>query len=49
MWSPNRNKPAFVEKEFRDVYEIDIETNAITCLTCEFRHECFLRVHYMKD
>jgi hypothetical protein len=49
VWSPDGKKLAFVEKEFGDIYEIDLETNETTCLTCDFEHPGFLRVHYLKD
>jgi len=49
VWSPDGKKLAFIEKEFGDAYEIDLETKEISCLTCEFNTEGFLRIHYMKD
>jgi hypothetical protein len=38
-----------MDKEFGDAYELDLATGDIECITCEFEHEGFLRVHYMKD
>lgn len=48
-WSPDGKRIAFMDKEYGDAYEIDLATEEITCLTCEFKHLGFLRVHYMKD
>jgi len=49
VWSPDGKKVAFMEKEFGDAYEYDMETGKIECVTCNFEHDGFLRVHYMKD
>ena len=49
VWSPDGKKLAFVEKEFGDIYEYDLESGETECITCAFDHEGFLRVHYMKD
>jgi hypothetical protein len=49
VWSPDGKKIAFMEKEFGDAYELDLASGNIECITCDFEHEGFLRVHYMKD
>jgi hypothetical protein len=49
VWSPDASKIAFMDKEFGDAYELDLASGEIECITCEFEHEGFLRVHYMKD
>jgi len=48
-FSPDGKKIAFVEEEYEEAYEIDLETEELTCLTCDFEHEGFLRVYYLKD
>ncbi len=48
-FSPDGNKIAFVGGEYEEAYEIDLETEELTCLTCDFNHEGFLRVYYLKD
>lgn len=49
VWSPDGTRIAFMDKEFGDARELDLATGEITCITCEFEHDGFLRVHYMKD
>ena len=49
VWSPDGKKIAFMDREFGDAYELDLASGEIECITCEFEHEGFLRVHYMKD
>ena len=49
VWSPDGKRIAFPEKEFGEIYELDLESGEATCLTCEFEHPGFLRVHYLKD
>jgi len=46
-WSPEGDKIAFVHKTFGDAFEIDRETKEYRCLTCDFRHDGFLRVQYL--
>ncbi len=48
-WSPDGKKIAFMDEEFGNAYELDLASDEIECITCEFEHEGFLRVHYMKD
>jgi hypothetical protein len=48
-FSPDGKKIAFAEGEYKEAYEIDLETEELTCLTCDFEHEGFLRVYYLKD
>jgi len=49
VWSPDGEKIAFVEKEFGEVYELELSRGEPRCITCDFEHHGFLRVHYMKD
>jgi len=49
VWSPDGKKIAFVEKEFGNVWELDLDSGRARCLTCNFKNQGFLRVHYMKD
>jgi len=49
VWSPDGKKIAFMDKEFGDAYELDMSSGNIECITSDFEHEGFLRVHYMKD
>ncbi len=49
VWSPDGKRIAFTEKEFGEIYEHDLESGQNTCLTCDFEHPGFLRVHYLKD
>lgn len=49
VWSPDGKKVAFVDKEFGDAYELDLNTGEPECITCNFDHPGFLRVHYLKD
>ena len=47
-WSPDGNRIAFVESNFGDVCEIDIETRQIRNLTKGLgEYHSFLRVHYL--
>ncbi len=48
-WSPDGKKVAFLDKEYGNVYEKDLDTNDTKCLTCDYEHNGFFRVHYMKD
>lgn len=49
VWSPDATKIAFMDKEFGNAYELELSTGEVECITCEFEHQGFLRVHYMKD
>jgi hypothetical protein len=49
VWSPDGKKIAFMDKEFGDAHELDLETGRVECITCDIEHEGFLRIHYMKD
>ena len=46
-WSPKGDRIAFVHKSFGDAFEIDRRTKEYRCLTCDFRHDGFLRVQYL--
>ncbi len=48
-WSHDGRKLLFVEKTFGDVYEIELETRAISLLTGHFYHEGFLRAMYLSN
>lgn len=48
-WSPDGKRIAFMGKSFGDAFEIDLETRLTRLLTGHFRHEGFLRVHYLPD
>jgi hypothetical protein len=48
-WSPDGKKIAFLDKDFGNVYELDVASGKVACITCNFAHEGFLRVHYLKD
>jgi hypothetical protein len=47
VWSPDGRALAFLSKSYGDVMEYELATGRIRCLTCYFRHEGFLRVHYL--
>jgi Tol biopolymer transport system component len=49
VWSPDGKRIAFMDKEFGNAYQIELSTGTVECITCEFEHEGFLRIHYMKD
>lgn len=49
VWAPDGKKIAFMDREFGDAYEMTLATGETRCITCDFEHEGFLRVHYMKD
>src|SRR5262245_2270426 len=49
VWSPDGKRIAFMSKSFGDAFEIDLQTRLIRLLTGHFRHEGFLRVHYLPN
>ncbi len=48
-FSSDGKKIAFAEGEFKEAYEINLETGAQECITCNFQHAGILRVYYLKD
>ncbi len=48
-WSPESKKILFVGKVFGDVYEYDIETKFIRCVTLHFKHYGFTRAMYLSN
>ncbi|HKA19162.1 MAG TPA: hypothetical protein VKN18_12810 [Blastocatellia bacterium] len=49
VWAPDGKRIAFMEKSFGDAFEIDLNTRLIRLLTGHFRHEGFLRIHYLPN
>jgi len=49
VYSPDGKRLAFMSKSFGDAFEIDLETKLTRLLTGHFRHEGFLRVHYLPN
>ena len=48
-WSPDGKRIAFMEKSFKDAFEIDLNTRLTRLLTGHFPHEGFLRVQYLPN
>lgn len=48
-WSPDGKHVAFMEKSFKDAFEIDLKTRLTRLLTGHFTHEGFLRVQYLPN
>ena len=48
-WSPDGNRIAFMEKSFKDAFEIDLKTRLTRLLTGHFPHEGFLRIQYLPN
>lgn len=48
-WSPDGKRIAFMEKSFKDAFEIDLNTRLTRLLTGHFTHEGFLRVQYLPN
>jgi Tol biopolymer transport system component len=46
-WSPDGKRIAFMEKSFKDAFEIDLNTRLTRLLTGHFPHEGFLRIQYL--
>src|SRR5262245_58268885 len=49
VWSSDGKRIAFMEKSFGDAFEIDLSTRLVRLLTGHFRHEGFLRAHYLPN
>ncbi|HZS08639.1 MAG TPA: hypothetical protein VFD58_27645 [Blastocatellia bacterium] len=49
VWSPDGKRIAFMSRSYGDAFEIDLGTRMIRLLTGHFRHEGFLRVHYLPN
>src|SRR5262245_42395423 len=48
-WSPDGKRIAFMEKSFKDAFEIDLSTKLTRLLTGHFYHEGFLRIQYLPN
>jgi Tol biopolymer transport system component len=48
-WSPDGKRIAFIEKSFKDAFEIDLETRLTRLLTGHFPHAGFLRIQYLPN
>ncbi len=48
-WSPDGGKLVFLDKVYGDAYEKNLDTGEVRCLTCEYEHNGFFEVHYLKD
>jgi Tol biopolymer transport system component len=48
-WSRDGKKIAYIDRDFGNVYELELLTGTIRCITCDFQHQGFLRVHILKD
>lgn len=49
VWSPEGNRIAFMDKEFGEAMELNLDTGGMECITCGLDHPGFLRVHYLAD
>lgn len=48
-WSPDGKRIAFIEKSFKDAFEIDLQTRLTRLITGHFPHAGFLRVQYLPN
>jgi Tol biopolymer transport system component len=48
-WSPDGTRIAFIEKSFKDAFEIDLRTHLTRLLTGHFPHAGFLRIQYLPN
>lgn len=48
-WSPDGKRIAFIEKSFKDAFEIDLDTRLTRLLTGHFPHAGFLRIQYLPN
>lgn len=48
-WSHDGKKVIFVGKQFGDVYEYDVETKFVKCLTLHYKHYGYTRVNYLSN
>src|SRR5438067_494468 len=48
-WSPDGKRIAFMHKSYGDAFEMDVASRVTRLLTGHFRHQGFLRVHYLSN
>ena len=48
-WSHDGKKVIFVGKQFGDVFEYDVETKFVKCLTLHYQHYGYTRVNYLSN
>lgn len=48
-WSPDSKRIAFLDKDDGDVYEVELETKDVQCITCKYQHTGFSRIHYLNN
>lgn len=48
-WSPDGGKIAFIEKSFKDAFEVDLKTKLTRLLTGHFDHAGWLRIQYLPN
>ncbi len=48
-WSPDGRKIAFIEKSFKDAFEVDLKTKLTRLLTGHFDHAGWLRIQYLPN
>ena len=49
VWSPDGKRIAFMHKSYGDAFEMDVASRVTRLLTGHFRHQGFLRVHYLSN
>jgi len=48
-WSLDGRKIAFLDKDDGNIFEIDLKTKKVKCITCKYKHNGFYRVHYLNN